>query len=484
MESSSERRVPAASVGAGEPANRWRVRDIPYVVVGNRAVALVVACVVGLIAAQIAISFPPRVAGALFACLVGGLVVMLEPFVGIIGYIVLAFLRPQDVFWGLGQERLNMLVSGATLGATLLHFSRRPRLAFLASWQNLFLATLLLSIYLSTQFGRFGQEEPRWMGYYYKFLVTYLAFLAVINTKRKLQVATVAIALSLGYLCYWANEQYFFAGVYQIHGPGYEGSTFYDNNDFAMVMAMTIPLLWFMHRWTTSRLLKLLLLGIIPLAVHGVMLTYSRGGFLGMVAGFGVIVVRERSRRLAAAIVVGGVAFFALFTGQSYHDRLLSIGGYEEDASAQSRINSWEAGRAMITDNPIFGVGLKQYTRAFPYYSSKEVFVAHNSWLQLATECGLLALGSWAMLILLSGVAIVRVWRRAHKLPEEAQKGALALASAFGGALVVYLVCGFFLSAEDLELFYVLVALTQILDRLTAETVREGAVLRARPAVA
>ena len=484
MESSSRQAVPAGPTVSGQGRNRWRIDDIPHVVVGNRAVALAIACVAGLIAAQIAIQFPPRVAGALFACLVGGLVVIVEPFVGIIGYIVLAFLRPQDVFWGLGAERLNMLVSSATLGAALLHFTRRPRLAFLASSQTVFMVLLLTGVWLSTQFGRFGRPEPRWLGYYHKFFITYLLFLAVINSLKRVQIATVAIALSLGYLCYWANEQYFGHGVYQIHGPGGEGSTFFDNNDFAMVMAMTISPLWFLQRLAKNRVLRLFLLGLIPLAVHGVMLTYSRGGFLGMCTTFGFIALRERNRRLAFALVAGGVLFFVLFTGQSYHNRLLSIGGYEEDSSAMSRIASWEAGRAMIKDNPIFGVGLKQYTRAFPYYSSKQVFVAHNSWVQLATECGIPTLLCWVMLIVLSGVSILRVWGRASKLPEPDQSTAYALASAFGGSIAAYLVCGFFLSSEDLELFYVIVALTQILDRLTSEAVRESAAARLRPAPA
>jgi hypothetical protein len=38
-----------------------------------------------------------------------------------------------------------------------------------------------------------------------------------------------------------------------------------------------------------------------------------------------------------------------------------------------------------------------------------------------------------------------------------------------GGSLLGYLVCGFFLSVEDLEFFYFLVAMGLILERLTKE---------------
>jgi hypothetical protein len=74
------------------------------------------------------------------------------------------------------------------------------------------------------------------------------------------------------------------------------------------------------------------------------------------------------------------------------------------------------------------------------------------------------------------------VWHRGPKLLPDDRRRTDALADALGGTIVGYLVCGFFLSVEDLELFYVLVAFIQILDRLSAEAVREAAAGRARPA--
>jgi probable O-glycosylation ligase (exosortase A-associated) len=462
-------------------ANPWRFREIAPLEVRPSAIVLIAACATAIVTAQIVLQYPPRVALVLAMCLIGGATVLLQPFLGILAYVVLAFLRPQEVFWGLGAERLTLIVSVVTLVAALLHFLRRPSLAFLPRPQNVLVLTLWLSIWLSTQFGRFATPNPFWMEYYVKLFVTYFTVLAVVDSLGKLQGTVVVLALSLGYLCWWANEMYFFQGWHTVHGPGGPGGTFHDHNDFAMVLVMVIPLLWFLARLMPHPLLGWGLRGIIPFAVHGVMVTYSRGGFLGMALVLLFCAIRERSRWLGGLLLAGGVFFFVAYTGEEYRDRIRSIVAFDEDASAQGRFGAWEAGRAMVADNPVFGVGLKQYLRAFPYYSTKGEFVAHNSWVQLAAECGLPALASWAGLIGLTGWSLVRVMRRRSRLPAEEARRCEALANAIGGSLLGYVFCGLLLSAEDLEFFYFLVAMAGILDRLTAERAREAG---ARPGVA
>lgn len=453
--------------------NPWRFREIPNITIRSTPVVVVVACVAAILTAGIVLQYPPRVAIVLAVCLIGGTMVILEPFLGVLGYVVLAFLRPQEVFWGLGGERLTLIVSVATLGAALLHFTRRPKLTFLTRPQNIFILTLWLFIWLSTQFGGFAADVGIWMDYYTKLFVIYFTVLAVVNTRRRLEIMMMFLAASMGYLCWWANEMYFFNGWHTVHGPGGPGDTFYDHNDFAMVLVMTIPLLWFLARLMPNAFLMWAVRGVIPFAMHGVMVTYSRGGFLGMGLVLLWCAIREKSRKLGGFLIAGGVIFFVAFTGPEYRDRIKSIVGFEEDDSAQGRIGSWEAGAAMIADNPFFGVGLKQYLRAFQYYSSATEFVAHNSWVQLASECGLPALASWVSLIGLTALSAWRVTRRARFLPPIERDRTIILANAVAGSLLGYVFCGLLLSAEDLEYFYFVVAMGTILDRLTKERVEE-----------
>ncbi len=129
----------------------------------------------------------------------------------------------------------------------------------------------------------------------------------------------------------------------------------------------------------------------------------------------------------------------------------------------------------MIAHNPIFGVGLKRYLEAFPYYSTFHPRVAHNSWVQLerrvrARRGGLLRRPDRP-----HHLALFRVERRLPLL--EWGKPAISetvIGRSIEAAMVGYLVCGFFLSMEDFEGFYLLVAMAQVLDRITEVRVREA----------
>jgi O-antigen ligase len=128
-----------------------------------------------------------------------------------------------------------------------------------------------------------------------------------------------------------------------------------------MVLVVSVPILWYLMRAAGNLILKAGLVGLIGLVVHAVMLTFSRGGFLGVAASMLVIALREKNRMLGALLIVGGLSSYVLFTGDAYRARIGSINTYEEDESATGRFESWEAGKAMAIHNPLFGVGLKRY---------------------------------------------------------------------------------------------------------------------------
>jgi probable O-glycosylation ligase (exosortase A-associated) len=436
---------------------------------------VIVTCAVALFSAWLAMTFPPRPAAAMFLALVGGALVLFNPFLGVLAYYTLAFMRPQDVFWGFADTRLTLLVSISTLAATAFHFLRKPNLDFLKNAQCLFIGILWLFIYLSTVFGEFGGPEPKWLDYYNKMFLTTLIVLCLATSEKKLLVLCCVIGLSIAYLGYWANEMYFFQGWHIVHGPGKPGATYRDENDFAMVLVVSVPILWYLMRAAGNLILKAGLVGLLGLVVHAVMLTYSRGGFLGVAAAMIVIALREKNRMFGALLVVGGLASFILFTGEAYRARIGSINTYEEDESATGRFESWEAGKAMVRHNPLFGVGLKRYVKAFPSYSSSSPRVAHNSWVQLSAECGLIAVGAYGILVILTIRSLFRVEKRVKFLTGDRQRLTQQLVRIFEAALAGYLICGFFLSVEDFEFFYVLVAMVQVLDRITEQRVRENA---------
>lgn len=466
--------------GEIEPISSFRFTSVPDVVIHRQMLLVVFACGLALASAWIAMNYEPRPAIALFFALVGGVCVFLHPFLGVLAYYTLAFMRPQETFWGFGDTRLTLLVSISTLAATVLHFATKPNLDFIKRKQSFFVGALWLLIFLSTKFGDFAAPEAKWMDYYNKLFLIYFVVLAVMTSEKKLYVLAWVLMLSIGYLAEWANEMYFLQGWHVVHGPGKPGATYYDENDFAMVLVLGAPFMWYLMRATKNPILKLGLLGLLPLTAHAVMVTFSRGGFLGLAASMLVVAFREKNRALGGTMIAGGVVFFLLFAGAEYRGRINSINSYEEDRSATGRLESWGAGINMATKNPLFGVGLKRYMNAFPYYSNFQPRVAHNSWVQLGAECGLVAVACYGVLILLTLNAVRRVEARLKKMTGESRRLSECLARILGAAIVGYLVCGFFLSMEDFEGFYILVAMAQVLDRITEARVEEAELAQAR----
>ena len=439
---------------------------------------MVVVTGLAVVTAWIAISYPLRPALALFASLLGGIAILTDPFLGVLGYYLMAFMRPQETFWGFRDTRLTLLISIATLAAASLQFAGRPDFRFLNLRQNLPILLLWAFLYLSTVYGDFGGPEPKWIDYWSKLFIMYFVLLGVTTSEKKLYALSWVLVISLGYMGWWGNERYFLDGWNIVHGPGMPGAAFYDENAYAMVIVMGVPFVWYTMRATKSTIVRLGLLAVLPIMAHCVILTFSRGGFLGLAASMLIIALRERNRKLGGAIITLGLIFFSLAAGDEYMNRIGSIENYEEERSAAGRLEAWEAGYNMITHNPIFGVGLKRFVTAFPYYSNLQPREGHNSWVQLGAECGFIALGSYTMLVFFTVRGIIRIRRRIHLLPPESFRYADPLSNAYMVSLVGYLVCGFFLSMEDFEFFYLLVGMTQVLDRITEVRARTAAAER------
>lgn len=477
MLSASHKIARAERFGSVEPLGPWRARAAARLLGRTPVVAMIATSIVGVIAAKLVLTHHPRVALALFGVVVAGVLVLLEPGIGVLAYYVLAFMRPHETLWGLGNTRFTLLLSVFTLGATALHFALRPNLGFLWRKQTIFVCLLWLFLHLSSQRHEIGPDQVRWLDYYNKMFLIYFVTLALLNSERWLWWLAWVIAVSIGYLAIWANQMYFIEGWATVHGPGKRGATYFDENDFAMILGAVVPFCWYLIGASKHLAVRAAVLGLLVLAAHGVMVTFSRGGFLGLAVSTTVLLLRMKRRGLAVLIACAAIAGFISVTGPRYAARMLTITNYEEDKSATGRLDSWRTGGRMMAANPIFGVGFKRYVAEYPNYGKTHAREAHNSWVQLGAECGLIAVSSHLALVALTIAALVRVRRRLPLLPEESRRKSEALAGMYEASLIGYLVTGFFLSMEDFEFFYLLVAMAQILDRVTEERVlaREAA---------
>jgi O-antigen ligase len=145
------------------------------------------------------------------------------------------------------------------------------------------------------------------------------------------------------------------------------------------------------------------------LLVLAVFLSYSRGAYLGLIAGivFFVSVTLKRSGILGKALVICGVMAVLLFAFNSniVSQRLASSFNLREGSNAE-RYKNWTQAVEIVRDHPLGGVGLGNYARAIdPSAEDRSSIYAHNLFLDIAAETGIL--NSLAFFLLI----IVSVWK-------------------------------------------------------------------------
>ena len=193
------------------------------------------------------------------------------------------------------------------------------------------------------------------------------------------------------------------------------GAFFYDPNYLAgllsAIVAVSLSLLVHAHR----RRAALLWGGAAALTGLVLVLTYSRGGWVGAAAGILVAVVTAPSRRrawLVSGLVVVAIAI-AIAAPDLIVSRVQSITNVETDVSVATRYYMNVSMGEMIADRPVFGTGLGAFDQTYPYFrrpgTSLDIIKPHQVPLAFIAETGIA--GVLAELTLLGGL-VALYWRR------------------------------------------------------------------------
>ncbi len=407
-----------------------------------------------------------------------------KPFVGLCLFSLLAYMRLQDLSWGFARDiRWSFYVAIVMFAGALV--SARERSYMARDWRCYVMLLLSALIGLSIVYaGEFSANVTSGYTEFAKIIIISLFTTGIVTSRERLRLLLWVIALSFGFFGLKAGVVGVMTlGQQQIlQGPG---GMLKDNNDFALGLAMGIPMMWHIASSEKRVALRRLFLILVPLTALTIVMTHSRGGFLAMGAGAFVLAWRARNRVAALSMLTVIVLAGALLAPQSYRDRIQQIANYEEDASSRARLKAWSIARSMILDSPLFGVGFGGFEREYSRFDPEEeegglmrkpggVHVAHNSYLQIWAECGSLAFILYLILVLGS------FWdlRRLRKAASQRYHSSWILnyATMFEASLVTFVVGSTFLNRAHFDLFYhwvaLVIAFTMIARRHLAEAER------------
>ena len=281
----------------------------------------------------------------------------------------------------------------------------------------------------------------------------------VINNKERLRGLIWVIVASLGF--YGVKGGIFTilkGGVNHVLGP--EGSFIEGNNELALALLMTIPLMRYLQLTEPKRWIRNGLGASMVLTGLSVVGSQSRGALIGGLAIMLFLWLKSRQKLMTSVLLIVVVGLIAAVMPQAWYDRMNTIETYQQDGSAQGRINAWWTAWNVAVHRPLVGGGLEMFQApTFDIYAPKPdvVFYAHSIYFQVLGEHGFVGL----FLFLLLGFL---AWRtgswviRATKNNSE-QKWAADLAAMAQVSLIGYAAAGAFLGLAYFDLPYHLVTI-------------------------
>ena len=147
----------------------------------------------------------------------------------------------------------------------------------------------------------------------------------------------------------------------------------------------------------------------------------SRSAITGFAAGAVILAwLAVKRRRLHAgrrAIVLAAVATVGL-AGIAWRGPAVLLGRFQDERNLLGRLDAWRDGWQVVRDFPLTGTGVNTYSDSMLFYQTRNrnfhLAQAHNDYLQVLAEGGLLVAIPAAIAAIVLVVAIRRNLRAAH----------------------------------------------------------------------
>lgn len=275
------------------------------------------------------------------------------------------------------------------------------------------LATLLLvySLIVSGEVGKvILHRQMKYVTAFVLLLILYIPF--VVNNFQAYQTArsmvlvmpvllSIVIVINrqnriIGLLQLYVGLMAFVAGFSLLHDGRGPGGSIADENDLCLFIVTFLPIVFFLLGQAKSKKGKIILFGIVCLGLISIVATFSRGGFVGLIAMASVYwwFSKRKLILIVGAVFLCGIIFVA--GGDVYRKEMATITDTKEN-TAQSRLLTWKAGWKMFLDNPL-GVGGGNFPINFTDYQGDKFKrdmwgrVAHSLWFTLIPETGLVGI--------------------------------------------------------------------------------------------
>ncbi len=390
-------------------------------------------------------------------------------FAGVYLFTLMLYARPNDLAPALGAFPLVKIVAISVLLIYIgSKISAGERLSVWTLEMTMLvviaaLGLLLMPIAVSPVHSYYVLTEL-----YLKTVMIFILMVNLIDTRQRIfslwkLVVVCGAALGVGAIRSYMKGEFSMKGV---RIEGFVGGMFENPNDLATALDILLP---FAVALTLSSkgLARLFYLVCAAVLAIGVLFTLSRGGFLGLIAASGVLLWKlgrwRRMKTILGVALICGILLAVMPGG--YGARIATIFNSEQDrtGSSQQRRELLERAATVAITRPIVGVGMGN----FHIYSIRDK-PAHNAYLEIAAELGVMGLIAYLILIFAPLRSLRRIERQTRGMRSKGEREMYWLSVSIQAAFIAYMVCSFFASIQYLWYLYYTAAYAVALRRIHA----------------
>jgi O-antigen ligase len=362
-------------------------------------------------------------------------------------FTLVLYARPAELYPSAVTKSLALIIGVITLAVfTATQLTLDGRLTARPAEVNfalLLMAAGLLSIPLAID------PATAWTEFSATFVRGILIFIVIVNVVRTptrlkaLLFLSIVTALVLSVQA--INDYRLGLNVVEGYRASGRGTGIFGNtNDMALFLVTMLPFSVAFFFGSKGALKKTIHAACAVMMLFGIVLSYSRGAFLGLlvVSVFFGLKLGRRSKFEVIALLISGALAMLVLAPSGYGDRLLSIflPGMDPNGSADTRRGELFRSIYVALRHPLLGIGMGNYQPNMSYHG----LVTHNSYTQVASEMGLLALGLYMMFIVTPLRKLGVIARETFAARANSQSYYLAL--GLQASLLVFMVSSFFLA--------------------------------------
>ena len=363
-------------------------------------------------------------------------------------YIILDYTRIYNVF-NLGFLRPLMILSLVLIyyifSSGEYHKAKSKQLSYI--WFFIFLLACYIP-FARNNYYAFAVAKSQLL--YMPFIISVIITINSVDRLKKFILLLISIEI------YIALYAFTHSGI----GPG---NYFLDENDLSLYLNMWLPFCYFLFFAYKRKKNKILCLTGLVLGLLSIVVSFSRGGFLGLIAMAIVLWLFSKKKivTLFAILFFSGIMF--LFAGEKYWAEM-STSINAEEGTGKARIESWKSAWAMFLDKPL-GVGGGNFMIHFPEYQT-DFFkrgmwgrASHSLWFTLIPELGIIGIYIYFTLIFYNLKDIFRLKNIQFDDRDEDKKFLAYTGRAFIASLAGYFVSGSFISVLYYAHYWYLIGL-------------------------